>query len=818
MKKKNIRKSIASTVLAFLMMITVLSIAVLSSAAYASNQIFQGIENAQAEENSTFDVLQGVSAATPEGQPLQVVAAQVICDSDPQYLYDGSNQILMGQAGTVYRVLYQAFSETNPEETYTVERLITSVANPSAERPQDWLSEQPQDLQPEPFDKIQELPEKVVLSPGLLIIFENGFHYVNDPAYPNERILLYCMNNKLAWPHSVSDHPVVPDYAEGYLQPDHFESAEEYQECIQKLRRVLFAGYPYNGQRLYKIVEQSEMHVPTQQEFNEMLIVPPQLKNAFDYLGNHDFTLDTLTQQTDFNELLRFMDDVWRLYPDGMTSTGLTYADITSMPFYKAANSLTFFDFGADEKDVREIFANLYSSSYFVTEVQAYDATQLAVWRLLDEYGVEHNDIQSLEHDALAKILWKYCQKDDLLDRAPSEKEISIQGDLQFRYDAKDGKWHSGKLKIIEPAEYNGLYHLNLPKGVTAICDKPEYVYGNEEYELVADEKPQSGSQFQVEAEIHWLKDMKQYSPIGNLAFQHMVGAVIRRTPISKKIVFDAAQDGTLEITKKVEGKQKDAQEAFAFTLTLSDSNINGVYGDLEFHDGVAQFTLKNGETKRAEHLPLGIDYTVTETEHPDYTATVTNGQGKITKEQTIYVSFVNHRKATLALSKEVAGELGDKTKKFTFLISLQQQDGTPVQGSFPYVGSVIASCAGKVEAPADGSLLVENGEARIELSHGQRVEIQGLPFDCVYTVTEQQENQDGYVTKYITGKTSRKAPTGTVEAHTEIHVLNTKEYIPETGIKQHALAGLAVVVSIAAAALMIPMAGDILRKRKGSK
>ncbi len=805
MKNKRVIKSMASVALVILMMSTILSIVVLPMAAYASDEIFQGIENAQAEENSVFDLLQGVSATTTEGQPLQVTVVQVTCDADPQYRYDGSNQILVGQAGINYQIQYQTVSE-NPMEQFTAERIVTSVARQSAEK----------EAQPERPENLEQAPEEEKLSQGLPIIFENGLHYVNDPAYPNEKILLYCMNNQLAWPHAVSDHPVVPDYSEGYLTPDHFESVEQYQECIHKLKKILFAGYPYNGERLYKIVPEGEMHIPTKKEFNDMLVVPPQLKNAFGYLAHHDFTLDDLNHQTHFDQLLHFLEDVRSLYPNGMTSTGLTHDDIAAMPFYKAANCLTFYGFGANEEDVRMVFANLYASSYFVTEVQAYDATQLAVWRLLNEYKVEHNDIHSLEHDALAKVLWQYYQKGELLEREPSEKEISIQGDVKFHYDATDGKWHSGKLKIAEPLEYNGLYHLKLPKGVTAICDKLEYVYGNEEYELVSDEKPKNGIQLQVEAEIHWLKEMKQYSPIGDPTFQHMVGAVIRRTPVVKKFDFSPVQEGTLEITKKVEGKQENPQEEFSFTLSLSEHTVNGTYGNLEFQNGVAQFTLKNGETKRAEHLPLGVEYTVTEVEHPDYAVTVTNGKGRITTEQTIYISFVNQRKASLALSKEVTGELGDKTKSFTFQISLQQKDGVPMQGSFPYKGSVIAGCEGKVEAPADGALTVEKGEASIQLSHGQRVEIQGLPFGCIYTVTEQQENQDGYVTKYMNGQTSRQAATGTIESNTEIRVLNTKEYVPETGIRQHTRIGLAMVIAIAVTALVTPLAGIVLRKRKG--
>lgn len=57
--------------------------------------------------------------------------------------------------------------------------------------------------------------------------------------------------------------------------------------------------------------------------------------------------------------------------------------------------------------------------------------------------------------------------------------------------------------------------------------------------------------------------------------------------------------------------------DEFTFTLTLSDNSINGENGDFTFEDGIASFTLKDGETKTTDELPDGTTYTVEETE-PD--------------------------------------------------------------------------------------------------------------------------------------------------------------------------------------------------------
>ncbi len=55
-----------------------------------------------------------------------------------------------------------------------------------------------------------------------------------------------------------------------------------------------------------------------------------------------------------------------------------------------------------------------------------------------------------------------------------------------------------------------------------------------------------------------------------------------------------------------------DNDTEFAFTVTLSDTTINGTYGDMFFANGVADISLKAGESVTAEGLPANVGYTVT--------------------------------------------------------------------------------------------------------------------------------------------------------------------------------------------------------------
>lgn len=59
---------------------------------------------------------------------------------------------------------------------------------------------------------------------------------------------------------------------------------------------------------------------------------------------------------------------------------------------------------------------------------------------------------------------------------------------------------------------------------------------------------------------------------------------------------------GSLEIKKIVE--KVETEESFEFEITLSDTSINGQFGEVEFVDGKAKFTLKHEESVIVKNLP----------------------------------------------------------------------------------------------------------------------------------------------------------------------------------------------------------------------
>jgi hypothetical protein len=100
-------------------------------------------------------------------------------------------------------------------------------------------------------------------------------------------------------------------------------------------------------------------------------------------------------------------------------------------------------------------------------------------------------------------------------------------------------------------------------------------------------------------------------------------------------------RNGVLTVEKAVSG-YGDKSQGFEFTVTLDDKDVNGVFGDMEFKDGCAKFTLKHGESVTATGLPAGAGYIVTEEKYEGYETTSEGETGSIIAGDTAVVKFNN--------------------------------------------------------------------------------------------------------------------------------------------------------------------------------
>lgn len=467
------------------------------------------------------------------------------------------------------------------------------------------------------------------------IIFYDGIHYIEDPKNTQEDIVVYCMNNELNWPHITENGQQIPDYVYGYLDS---KDIQNYDEMIKNLKKVLFMGYPYNGMRLYEIIEDKDGYIPSEEEFNDMLKPDPILVEAFPELGHHKFTIDNFSENKDV--LLKFIYDVLMTKETNINSS-LTKPDIMVNPFYKAVICLINFD------NPLEAFAYMYSDSYYVTEEEAYNNTQSAIWKLMYDYGVPSNNLNDISNYKLGEVFMQYANSDFIiLAEEPLSDKIEVKSDFKFTQ-GSDGKWYSGNFRIEEPDEYNGMYILDLPDGISLMNGSVDNIYGNQDYVFVSDHMPESDEEFRIWSNIMWAKEPSQYSPLKDIEYkgkkyQKMTGLYTNRTHLWTEFTYGDVSSGDLKVTNKVSGNAADKTKEFTYTVILSDKTINGKYGEMEFKNGVSIFKLRDNESKEAIGLPANVEYEIIESDNEEYEVTSSNSTGKIEANQIITVEFTN--------------------------------------------------------------------------------------------------------------------------------------------------------------------------------
>ena len=180
--------------------------------------------------------------------------------------------------------------------------------------------------------------------------------------------------------------------------------------------------------------------------------------------------------------------------------------------------------------------------------------------------------------------------------------------------------------------------------------------------------------------------------------------------------VKDPEKTGSLTISKEVVGEGADLNKEFTFTAVIDGQEVS--------------FTLKNGETYTFPDLPVGTEYTVTETEYTEdgYIANVKTYTGRITGEEELLLPFVNvydenpeepdKPAGSLEISKEVTGENANPDQEFAFIVTFS--DG----GTY--------SCRIDGGEPQQ----IESG-GTITLKAGQTAVIEGVPHGVEYTVRE---------------------------------------------------------------------------------
>jgi hypothetical protein len=471
---------------------------------------------------------------------------------------------------------------------------------------------------------------------GITIDYDSDttIHSVTDAA--GNKIILYCMNDQLHWPHSTPTTPNVPKYTEEtieqFLTDNGITETAKQTAISQTLIKLLYAGYPYNGFGLYEVVDQAM--TLTEDEYNQFLDPPAYLRTDFpDCIGSNTFTYSDRTDTSKVNLLKQFLQEAGNLYPNGITKSGLTYKQLQNLPFWRAAYCMVYYN----DRPL-EAYSTLYISGKYVTESQAYTSTSNAVWTLMYQNGVKNNSYAT--QDTLTKHLLDAANSSDytILTTAPSSTSVSLNGDKTFTYSDEDGKWHTGALTLSAPSGYYTPFDLSLPAGVSEESGKTQ-IRAGESFSLVASNPPKNIT-ISLSASIPWVDgSLLVYTPVGNATasdgkgYQNMVGVKIRQTEVlATADITRAGKNIDVDITKVWADNAN--QDGLRPTASEYASMVHLMKAEGEVTDVKAQVT-DNGDntyTVRFINLPKyesgtsnEITYWVTEDSIPGYTADKTS-------------------------------------------------------------------------------------------------------------------------------------------------------------------------------------------------
>ena len=340
----------------------------------------------------------------------------------------------------------------------------------------------------------------------------------------NGNIILYCMNDALHWPHDTPTYQ-APTYTYVNIDTTNLSPA-----LIQKIQTLLYAGYPYNGLNLYKVV--SEPVIMSESEFTTLLSPPDWLRSDFyNTLGDTIFTYDDYKNKTEnYQKLVQFTTEMASYY-GSTTPSGHSYADITNTSFYNAIFFMLYSD------NPLEYYSREFGTDYAVTEEQAYTSTAYALWKLMYDNGITNNNISDVSRYPLAVKLLNASAT--LLSEEPTSDQIKVVGDTTFRYNKADGKWYTGTLTLQVPDTYYGDFTLTLPSGIKTTTGTTS-ITNNGSFVLVSQEEPSKDTSMELASTLAYIYGKARvYIPAAGAkasdgkGFQNMVGAMIQQKKIA---------------------------------------------------------------------------------------------------------------------------------------------------------------------------------------------------------------------------------------------------------------------------------------------
>ncbi len=391
-------------------------------------------------------------------------------------------------------------------------------------------------------------------------------------------VILYCLQNKRHWPHHTDAFGDPPKYRQisfqEFCENNDLTDQTKINQFAEKLRRVLYAGYNYNGLGLYSSTGSNPITVD---EFNSFLSLSDTdtLRSDFpDSIGKYSFTYEKRDDSDQRTRISNFVNDVLTMGRTGTsTKSGMDATQVEAMPFYKAAIALNWYAYYSDNGQSIDPISLLSDDPYY--------GTSYAVWTLSGEYKI--NDAEELSVAGIGKKLLDAADepKASVLKSEPTVTPQLTQNAL-FTYNDEDKKWHSSPIYLSADAvstrftvTVNGS-----GKAVDGAGNEVTEIKPGESFSLVSDTDPGDKTTVTVSSSVPWMVgDLVVYEPANN-AFQNMVGVVIHQKNMNAMATVRKVEDTTsISFTKQwnddgnVSGKRPDVN-TYAKSLTLlADGN-----------------------------------------------------------------------------------------------------------------------------------------------------------------------------------------------------------------------------------------------------
>ncbi|MDO5123135.1 MAG: DUF5979 domain-containing protein [Eubacteriales bacterium] len=258
---------------------------------------------------------------------------------------------------------------------------------------------------------------------------------------------------------------------------------------------------------------------------------------------------------------------------------------------------------------------------------------------LFDENPTKHLSVVFDTSQAKNKdiIVWTSETDTNMVDVTKEGADYFLNVDEQ----ENSNPFLGGKAVTADFALYDGqsITINNMPCGLTYFVQ--EWSLGASPAEMQYDE---NNSAYQLLTEKYTTTTTTgSQTEAGDPEMQHEYQQQFRtfksiiRPDLTREVVFhNYPLLGSLVIENTVTGRMGDRNQAFNFSITLADTDINGDYGGVQFINGTATFQLKHGERMVVPGLPNGAAYTVKEEPilgyDTTYTQTKCNEDGKVTE------------------------------------------------------------------------------------------------------------------------------------------------------------------------------------------